>query len=81
MTDSAMDITQISTNANIPCENEGNPSTFMPKKLDITVGMAKSIVIAVKKRITRFRLFDIMEENVSASRAKIVLYISTISRA
>ena len=55
--------------------------TFMPKKLDTTVGIAMMIVMAAKNFMTRFWLFEIMDENVSAMRARILLYISTISRA
>ena len=45
--------------------------TFIPKKLDITVGIAMIIVIAAKNFMTIFWLFEIIEENVSANRESI----------
>lgn len=39
------------------------------------------IVIAAKNFMTRFWLFEMIDENVSARRARILLYISTISFA
>lgn len=66
-----IDIIQISKKAKDVPENAGKPSTFIPKKLDITVGIAKIIVIAVKKRITKFRLFDIIDEMYLLSALKL----------
>ena len=45
----------------------------MPKKLDMTVGIARMIVMAARNFITRFWLFEMMEEKVSDMRARILL--------
>ena len=47
--------------------------TFMPKKLDMTVGIARMIVMAARNFITRFWLFEMMDVKVSAMRARILL--------
>lgn len=59
-------------------ESRKGTLTFIPQKLAIIVGIAKIIVIDVKNFMTIFKLFEIMDANVSVRFVRILLYISTI---
>jgi hypothetical protein len=52
----------------------GKP-TFIPKKLDTMVGIARTIVMDVRSFMTMFRLFDTTDAKASIKPLRMLLYI------